>query len=139
VRRAILAIEQTDVERVDEVVRPELRASWVSHLLREVTPGPMSVLEWIRRPPKKRSPATFSEEAAKLHRVRELWPETERLNIPPARPRGYAQRMLRRRPPRLREIREPRRTLEIAPLLSSLASSQSDVVLQLVEMRINEL
>jgi len=63
-------------------------------------------------------------------------PETERLNIPPARPRGYAQRMLRRRPPRLREIREPPRTLEI---LSSLASSQSDVVLQLVEMRINEL
>jgi hypothetical protein len=47
--------------------------------------------------------------------------------------------MLRRRPARLREITEPRRTLEIAALLSSFASRQSDVVLRLVEMRINEL
>jgi hypothetical protein len=66
-------------------------------------------------------------------------PETERLNIQPARPRGNAQRTLRRRPARLREIGEPRRTQEIASLLSSLAPSQSDAVLQLVEMRINEL
>ena len=38
-----------------------------------------------------------------------------------------------------RAIDFDRRTFEIASLLSSLVSSQSDVVLQLVEMRINEL
>jgi hypothetical protein len=139
VRRAVLELERTDVKRVEEVVPAELRDSWVRRLLREVNPGAMTVLEWIRRPPKKRSPATLSDEAAKLQRVRELWPPAERLDISAARLRGYAQRMLRRRPARLREITEPRRTLEIAALLSSLASRQSDVVLQLIEMRINEL
>jgi TnpA family transposase len=139
VRRAVLELERTDVKRVEEVVPAELRDTWVRRLLREVNPGAMTVLEWIRRPPKKRSPATLSDEAAKLQRVRELWPPAERLDIAAARLRGYAQRMLRRRPARLREITEPRRTLEIAALLSSLASRQSDVVLQLIEMRINEL
>src|ERR1700722_9988553 len=139
VRCAVLAIERADVKRVEEVVPAELRGSWIRRLLREVDSGAMSVLEWIRRPPKKRSPSTLSDEAAKFQRVRDLWPPAARLDIPAGGLRGYAQRMLRRRPARLREITEPRRTLEIAALLSSLASRQSAVVLQLVEMRINEL
>jgi hypothetical protein len=77
VRRAVLAVERTDAKRVDDA----LRDSWLSWLLREVSPGPMTVLEWIRRPPKKRSPSTLSNQAAKLQRVRELWPPAERLDI----------------------------------------------------------
>jgi TnpA family transposase len=111
----------------------------VPELLREINGGPMTVLEWVRRAPKKRSPSTLRDEVAKLHTLRALWPPTEGLSIPAGRLRVYAQRMLRRRPARLREITEPRRTLEIAALLSSLVSLQSDVVLQLIEMRINAL
>jgi Domain of unknown function (DUF4158) len=39
VRRAVLAVERTDVKRVEEVVPAALRDSWVSRLLREVSPG----------------------------------------------------------------------------------------------------
>jgi hypothetical protein len=121
----------SSVKHVEEA-HAELRDSWVTQLLREVDPGPMSVLEWIRRPPKRRSPSTLITEVAELHRIRSLWrPRSERLDIPTPRLRAHAQRMMRRRPARLREISEPRRTLEIAALLSTLSSRQSDVVLQL--------
>ena len=65
VRRAVLAVEQIGVKQVEEVVPGKLRDSWVSRLLSEVDPGPMTVLEWIRRPPKKRSPSTLSDAATK--------------------------------------------------------------------------
>jgi hypothetical protein len=39
------------VKHVEEVVPAELRDTWVRRLLREVNPGAMTVLEWIRRPP----------------------------------------------------------------------------------------
>jgi hypothetical protein len=44
--------------------------------------------------------------------------------IPPQRLRGYARRMRRRRPIRVREIARLRRTLEIAALLTTLATRQ---------------
>ena len=59
------AVEQIGVKQVEEVVPGKLRDSWVSRLLSEVDPGPMTVLEWIRRPPKKRSPSTLSDAATK--------------------------------------------------------------------------
>ena len=52
--------------------------------------------------------------------------------------RAYARRMRRRRPIKVREIAEPRRTLELAALLSVTEALQSDTVLRLIEMRIAE-
>jgi hypothetical protein len=46
--------------------------------------------------------------------------------------------MRRRRPIKIQAIAEPRRTLEIAALLSVLAARQSDTDLRLIEMRIAE-
>jgi hypothetical protein len=59
--------------------------------------------------------------------------------IPTQRLRAYAWRMRRRRPVKVREIAEPRRTLELAALLSVSAARQSDTVLRLIEMRIAEI
>ena len=139
VRHAILAVEQVDLARLEADIPADQRASWLPCLLREVSPGPMTVLEWLRRSPKKRAPQTLRDEVEKLQTARALWPPTDRLGIPAGRLREYAQRMWRRKPAKLREIAEPRRSLEIASLLSSIASRQSDTVLQLVEMRISEL
>ena|ERR1019366_5856805 len=58
--------------------------------------------------------------------------------IPTQRIRAYAWRMRRRRPIKVREIAEPRRTLELAALLSVTEALQSDTVLRLIEMRIAE-
>ena len=139
VRRAIAAVEQTDVQRLQQVVPADLWGSWLPRFLRVMHPGPTTVLEWLRRAPKKRAPQTLREEVRKLATLRGLWPATDRLGIPAGRLREYARRMSRRKPAKLREIAEPRRSLEIVAMLASMASRQSDTVLQLIEMRVNEL
>jgi hypothetical protein len=50
-----------------------------------------------------------------------------------------ANRMHRRRPIKVTAIAQPRRTLEIAALLSVMATRQSDTALRLIEMRIAEI
>ena len=71
--------------------------------------------------------------------IRALSPPAKLERIPAQRLRAYARRMRRRRPIKVREIAEPRRTLELAALLSVSAARQSDTVLRLVEMRIADI
>jgi TnpA family transposase len=139
VRRATQRVELADRQRLDSAVPADVRNAWLPRLMREMTPGPMTVLEWLRRPPRKRSTKTLQEELAKLYALIGLSPPTEQVGIPPERLRAYARRMRRRRPIKVQEIAEPRRTLEIAALLSVLAVRQSDTVLRLLEMRIAEI
>lgn len=136
VRRAIQRVELADRQRLDAAVPGAVRETWLPRLMREMTPGPMTVLEWLRRPPRKRSTKTLQEELTKLQALIALSPPTEQVGIPPERLRAYARRMRRRRPIKVQAIAEPRRTLEIAALLSVLAARQSDTVLRLIEMRI---
>jgi len=123
---------------LDEAIPASARESWLPRLLREMSPGPMTVLEWVRRPPRKRSKKTLDEELSKLWVIRDFSPPQSIERIPVQRLRAYARRMRRRRPIRVREVAEPRRTLEIAALLTVLARRQSDTVLRLIEMRIAE-
>ena len=139
VRRAIRRIEVEDRRHVDEAIPVSVRESWLPRLLREMSPGPMTVLEWLRRPPRRRSKKTLDEELSKLWTIRALSPPESIERIPAQRLRAYARRMRRRRPIRVREVAEPRRTLEIAALLTVLATRQSDTVLRLIEMRIAEI
>jgi hypothetical protein len=123
VRRAVREVERADRERLDAVVPARVRERWLPQLIREVGVGPTTVLEWLRRPPRRRSTKTLGEELAKLRALRALCPPTEQVGIPSERLRAYARRMRRRRPIKVRTIAEPRRTLEIAALLAVLAVS----------------
>ena len=131
VRRTIQLVEHEDCRYLDTVVYTRQRDAWLPGLLRETLPSPMTILEWIRRPPRKRSKKTLSEETQKLLAVRALCPPALAARIPVERLRAYARRMQRRRPIKVREIAEPRRTLEIGALLAVLATRQSDTVLRL--------
>ena len=113
-----------------------VRENWLTQLMREKYPGPLTILEWLRRPPRKRSRKTLDEELSKWLVIRALSPPANLERIPAQRLRAYARRMRRRRPIKVREISEPRRTLELAALLSVSAARQSDTVLRLIEMRI---
>lgn len=139
VRRAIHLVELHDRRYLDEAVGASVRENWLTQLMREKYPGPMTVLEWLRRPPGKRSRKTLDEELSKLTVIRALSPPVNLEGIPTQRLRAYARRMRRRRPIKVREIAEPRRTLEIGSLLSVLAARQSDTVLRLIEMRVAEI
>jgi hypothetical protein len=139
VRRAIYLVELQDRRHLDEVVSAKVRDSWLNQLMREKYPEPMTVLEWLRRPPRKRSRKTLDEEISKWLVIRAMTPPMGLDRIPAQRLRAYARRMRRRRPIKVREIAEPRRTLELAALLSVTAARQSDTVLRLIEMRIAEI
>jgi Domain of unknown function (DUF4158) len=139
VRRAIYLIELQDRRYLDEVVPAKVRDNWLNLLMREKYPEPMTVLEWLRRPPRKRSRKTLDEEISKWLVIRAMTPPMGLDHIPAQRLRAYARRMRRRRPIKVREIAEPRRTLELAALLSVTAARQSDTVLRLIEMRIGEI
>jgi TnpA family transposase len=139
VRRAICLIELQDRRYLDEAVPAKVRDNWLIQLMREKYPEPMTVLEWLRRPPRKRSRKTLDEEISKWLVIRAMTPPSSLERIPAQRLRAYARRMRRRRPIKVREIAEPRRTLEIAALLSVTAARQSDTVLRLIEMRIAEI
>jgi len=139
VRRAIYLVELQDRRHLDEVVSAKVRDNWLNQLMREKYPEPMTVLEWLRRPPRKRSRKTLDEEISKWLVIRAMTPPMGLDRIPAQRLRAYARRMLRRRPIKVREIAEPRRTLEVAALLSVTAARQSDTVLRLIEMRIAEI
>ena len=128
-RRAIQLVENEDRRYLDSMVYMRQRDSWLPALLRETHPRPLTVLEWIRRPPRKRSKKTLQEELGKLLTIYTLCPPTLTPGIPVSRLRAYARRMQRRRPIKVREIAEPRRTLEVGALLSVLATRQSDTVL----------
>jgi hypothetical protein len=86
--------------------------------MREKYPEPMTVFEWLRRPPRKRSRKTLDEEIPKWLVIRATIPPAGLDRIPAKRLRSYARRMRRCRPIKVREIVEPRRTLELAALLS---------------------
>jgi hypothetical protein len=53
VREAVHRVELQDRQYVEQAVWKGLRDSWLPQLLLERRPGPMTVLEWIRRPPKR--------------------------------------------------------------------------------------
>ena len=126
-------------DTLDEVVPAKVRDHWLNQLMREKYPEPMTILEWLRRPPRKRSRKTLDEEISKWLVIRAMTPPMGLDRIPAQRLRAYARRMRRRRPIKVREIAEPRRTLELAALLSVTAARQSDTVLRLIEMRIAEI
>jgi TnpA family transposase len=139
VRRAIHLVELDDRKRLDAATNQSVREGWLPRLMREAQPGGTTVLEWLRRAPQRRSRRTLEEELRKLQVIRDCMPPTNISGIPAERLRVYARRMRRRRPVKVREIAEPRRTLEIGALLSVLAARQSDTVLRLMEMRIAEI
>ncbi len=139
VRRAIALVETDDRRHLDTHVYFRQRDAWLPALLRESHLGSMTVLEWIRRPPRKRSTKTLREEFHKLQTILRIGPPLLNLSIPAGRLRAYAHRMLRRRPAKIGQIAESRRLLEVGAMLDELAKRQSDVVLRLVEMRISEI
>jgi hypothetical protein len=87
-RRAVLWIEFADCKRLDAAVPACIRERWLPVLLSEVGAGSMTVLEWLRRPPRRRSTETLREELRKLQLTIELMPRSDRVGNPPERLRA---------------------------------------------------
>jgi hypothetical protein len=123
-----------------KAVPPAVTSAWYQRLM-EQRPDGMSWLEWIRRPPARRSPKTLRRAVGKLLSLRDFDDGLEegRIVIPPERLRAYGRRLRRRKPAHVKSIVEPRRTLEIAGFLHTAIAHEADRVLRMLEMRIAQI
>jgi len=138
-RRALREVEQADAEALRGAVGESSAEKWYQDLM-QLRPDGISWLEWLRRPPGRRSPKTLQRAIWKLLHLRDFEKLTRlRDAVPPERLRAYGRRLRRRKPAHLKAIVEPRRSLEIAGFLSSALATEADRVLRLIEMRIAQI
>jgi TnpA family transposase len=139
VRRVLREVESRDAEALRVHIGAAACAMWYERLM-ELRSDGISWLEWVRRPPARRSPKSLRNAIGKLLYLCEFPRLTEgRSGIPPERLRAYGRRLRRRKPAHLKAIVEPRRTLEIAGFLQTALGTEADRVLRLVEMRIAQI
>lgn len=108
VRRAISDVEAIDIKTVHGVISPEETQNWYERLVNIEMDG-MSILEWIRRPPRQRGVKTRTLALQKLEYLRSNFPSLARSSfpVPPERLRAYARRLHRRRLDHAKELAEP--------------------------------
>jgi hypothetical protein len=118
VHRALIHVENELFEAIQRQVDASRRAQWLSELLKVREADGATALEWLREAPRGRVRRELSEHIEKLRFLVAL--DAARLDIPSlslARLYHYARPMRRRKPAKLLQIREPRRTLEVACFL----------------------
>jgi hypothetical protein len=118
VHRALAHAEHELLEAIQRQVDASRHSLWLSELLKVREADGATALEWLREPPRGRVRREISEHIEKLRFLVALG--VDRLDIPSlslARLYHYARPMQRRKPAKLLQIREPRRTLEVACFL----------------------
>lgn len=140
VRRTLEQIEETDAAALHALIPAATTERWYQLLVHAQRDG-VSVLEWMRRAPRKRGVKTRALALEKLSHLRSTFCELagRNLPIPPERLRAYARRLHRRRLDHAKELVEPGRTLEIVGFLYSLLGRQADRVLRMMEIAIARL
>ena len=139
VRSVLRGVELADAGALRSDVGQAATDAWYEQLM-ELRLDGISRLEWIRRPPGRRSPKTLEGAITKLLFLRDFPKLADGpISIPPERLRAYGRRLRRRRPAHLKAIVEPRRTLEVAGFLHSTLASEADRVLRMIEMRIAQI
>src|SRR5262249_40247196 len=94
--------------------------------------GRQTVLEWLQQPPRRRGPQTLETQLAKVLYLLTLGFDAyplPRLRLEHLQ--AYARRLRRRAPTRVRQLEEPRRTLEVVSFLRLTLLQTTDIVIAL--------
>ena len=140
-RECLVLTEDEVLAQIETEIPAPRRQQWLAELLsaHPHVPG-LSVLEWFQESPKKLGPRNLAEAFEKLQRLIAMEIPHYRLsNVSMERLQAYAQHMIRRRPVRFSQLKEPRRTLELVCFLRFTLLQWTDVVLQQVERQIADL
>jgi len=136
VRAVVHAILIQDHEQLRQH-RPDSSVSGCLALLLEHRPGrAMTHLEWLRRPPRRRSLKTLRELFEKYEWLERLLGHSNRLPIPKERQRVYARRMRRRRAEDVSQLPLFRQEIEAMCFATVTLATLADDMLRLLEMRI---
>jgi hypothetical protein len=134
-RRAESDCERAMLELIGDTIPATVRSSWLAELLREHPPYE-TTLDWVQRPPGKRSKKALDQVMAKIGFLHQLGVDQYSLGgISLEQQRAYARRVRRRRPAKWRRVKEPRRTLELVCFVRISLMQLTDVFLSMASMQ----
>lgn len=136
VRRVVRAVEAADYQELQRRTRAGHIQSVVQQLLSPRPGASITALEWLRRPPRRRSLKTMRELYEKYQWLEQLMGHVHLPDIPRERQRVYARRFRRRRTADLADVRPERRELEAICFAAVTLATLADDLLRLTEMRI---
>jgi TnpA family transposase len=134
-RRAESDCERAMLDLIGDTIPATVRSSWLAELLREHPPCE-TTLDWVQRPPGKRSKKALDQVMAKIGFLHQLGVDQYSLGgISLEQQRAYARRVRRRRPAKWRRVKEPRRTLELVCFVRISLMQLTDVFLSMASMQ----
>lgn len=136
VRQVVQAIEADDHRELRRAMTAEQLQRILEKLLAPRAGGAMTAVEWLRRPPKRRSLRTMRELHDKYRWLELLVGHYRLSGIPRQRQLVYARRFRRRRAADLGTLSDHRRELEALCFITVTLTTITDDLLRLVEMRI---
>lgn len=139
-RRALIGIEEELFDEVAAAIPQDVRERWLRALATELTRSGQPLAEWLDQGPKRGVRKGLGEQQDKLEVLRRLGvPAYPLETIALEKQRFYARRMRRRRPSRVAELREPRRTLELVCFLRMALVRTTDAILHMTRQRTADL
>ena len=135
-RRALVDVESDLHASVVAAIPDTIRESWLRELTKEPRRGGRATVEWLHQGPRRGQRKGFEAQLEKLEYLKQLKVADYPLDaIAIEKQRFYARRMRRRRPSRLQELAEPRRTLELVCFLRVALLQTTDAVLHMTRQR----
>lgn len=135
-RRALVDVETDLHASVVAAIPDTVRKRWINELTTEPRRGARATVEWLHQGPRRGPRKGLEAQLEKLEYLKQLkvadYPLDE---IGIEKQRFYARRMRRRRPSRLNELSEPRRTLEVVCFLRVALLQTTDAVLHMTRQR----
>lgn len=135
-RRALVDVETDLHASVVEAIPETVRARWLNELAKEPSRGARATVEWLHLGPKRGPRKGLDEQFSKLDYLKQIGvPDFPIEEIAIEKQRFYARRLLNRRPSRLLELSEPRRTLEVVCFLRVALMHATDAILHMTRQR----
>ena len=135
-RRALFDVEADLHASVIDAIPASVRESWLRELSSEPKRGGRATVEWLHQGPRRGPRKGLEAHLEKIDYLREIKVDQYPLEeITLEKQRFYARRMRRRRPSRLQELSEPRRTLEVVCFLRVALMQANDTALHMTRQR----
>ena len=138
-RKCYANAEEAILKQVRAAVQANVIARCRAALFAPHAAGPLTVLDWLKTPPKRHSPTTLATTLEKIRYLKDLgvhdWPLH---HIPLEKQRGYAQALQARRPAKTRELSESSQTIELVFFLRVTLLELTDAVIYQAGRRVSD-
>jgi TnpA family transposase len=132
VHQAQARTEAEIASEIDAEVSNKKRKRWLKEVMKKRDAGSRTTLEWLQSPPGRQSPKTLRRQLDKLDHLRSMGVDELKLEgVELSLQCAYAADVRRRRPGRLKRLREPRRSIALVCFLAVRLRELMDEVLAL--------